>query len=154
MGVLTVKVQPAVTGPLGDGAVAKLAQDWATAVSQALGDEAVAMLGAWPFTGGKAGVGRDSSGRYVHREGASRSQGGFRSSLRVVRKSPAEVSVPGPMIKGVAWSPWLEGTSQRNTTTGFKGYHLFRTTRAALDKSAPEIGQRVLGGMLPGMGGG
>lgn len=31
----------------------------------------------------------------------------------------------------VIYGPWLEGTSSRNTTTRFKGYHLFR--RAAQD---------------------
>jgi hypothetical protein len=30
--------------------------------------------------------------------------------------------------EGVVYGPWLEGTSSRNMTTRFKGYHIFRRT--------------------------
>ncbi len=29
---------------------------------------------------------------------------------------------------GIVYGPWLEGTSSRNMTTRFKGYHIFRRT--------------------------
>src|SRR5262249_19747313 len=37
-----------------------------------------------------------------------------------------------------AW-PWLEGTSKRNRTTRFGGYHTFRTTRRKLSDHTAEI---------------
>lgn len=42
---------------------------------------------------------------------------------------------------GVRYGPWLEGTSSRNATTRFKGYHIFRQTRAWLRKTATPIFQ-------------
>ena len=55
--------------------------------------------------------------------------------------------------KGVVWSPWLEGTSKRNDSTGFKGYGLFRKTRLQLQKLAPQIAQEQLDKVISRMGG-
>ena len=82
-----------------------------------------------------------------------RARGGFQANLRVVQKS-AGWSVPGPMVKGVAWAPWLEGISPRNKSTKFKGYHLFRDARQALeDGQAQRIADEKLQEYLPRIGG-
>lgn len=135
MGTLKITARCQVTGPLGDGRAIKAAQDWAERTTEALGDEGVRMLRAFPMN--KTG----------------RAHGEFENALKTVRKSPTEVRIPGPQEKGVAWSPWLEGTSKRNQSANFKGYHLFRKTRTALQKKAPAIGQKVLNELLPEMGG-
>jgi hypothetical protein len=134
-GTLKIKVQPVITGPIADGTAIKACAEWAERVTGRLGDEAVDLLGKFPM---------DKTGR---------ARGGFEENLHAVRKSPVRVDVRGPQVKGVAWSSWLEGTSSRNQSTKFKGYHLFRKTRAELDKRSPEIGQAVLDELMPELGG-
>lgn len=135
MGVLKIRLECQVAGPLADGGAARAAQQWSERTSQALGEQGVLLLRAFPM---------DKSGR---------SRGAFRESLAVVRRSPSEVRVPGVQERGTVWAPWLEGVSKRNESTGFKGYRMFRKTRAELQKRAPEIGQRELGRLMTGIGG-
>ena len=49
MGTLKITAQCQVTGPLGDGTAIKAAEQWAEKTSQALADEGVAMLRAFPM---------------------------------------------------------------------------------------------------------
>ena len=49
--------------------------------------------------------------------------------------------------------PWLEGVSQRNTSTGFKGYRSFRRTRLRLRKQAPAALQPIIDEFTARMGG-
>jgi hypothetical protein len=51
-----------------------------------------------------------------------------------------------------AW-PWLEGTSKRNQSTGFKGYHTFRRTRLRMRKQVTPFAQQRLEEYLLRMGG-
>lgn len=44
----------------------------------------------------------------------------------------------------VVYGPWLEGVSERNTTTKFKGYHTFERSMKELDAKVPEIVDRAL----------
>ena len=134
-GSLKITLKLDVSGPLADGRAERAVETWQERTTQALADEAVEMLGAFPM---------DKSGR---------SHGGFRENLHPVRQTRAAVTVPGPMIEGVTWAPWLEGTSKRNASTGFRGYHLFRTTRRDLDQRAAGTGERVLRDVISEMGG-
>jgi len=59
----------------------------------------------------------------------------------------------GAMVKGTVWWPWLEGTSKRNASTGFKGYDAFRATKFKLQRSIPAIAEMKLAEYLPQMGG-
>ncbi len=43
---------------------------------------------------------------------------------------------------GVVYGPWLEGTSERNRTTRFKGYATFRRMAQQLDRDSTRIVQR------------
>jgi hypothetical protein len=82
-----------------------------------------------------------------------RARGAFQANLHIVEKS-AGWSVPGPMIRGVVWAPWLEGTSKRNRSTKFKGYHPFSKTRQDLeDSEAQRIADETLEQYLPRLGG-
>ena len=40
---------------------------------------------------------------------------------------------------GVIYGPWLEGTSDRNKTTRFKGYGTFRQVGQELEKKSDDI---------------
>lgn len=133
-GRFKVEIQADVTGPLADGSADNALQDWAAATAKALGDEGVQLLRDFPMN--KTG----------------RARGGFQENLKVLQNGPV-ARIPAPMIRGVTWGPWLEGTSSRNESTRFKGYHLFRKTRQELQKRAPEIGQRELDKVMPRLGG-
>jgi hypothetical protein len=151
MGALKIKVDCRTEGPMANGEAEKAAQDWATNTTQAIADEGVRQLREWKWDRG-GGQGRDTSGRFTRRA-SGRARGGFEAALKTTRVSPTLVRIAGPQQRGVAWSPWLEGTSKRNDSTGFKGYHLFRTTRTQLNKMAPDIAQTELEKVLPRMGG-
>lgn len=135
MGTLKIRVDCRTEGPLSNGEADKAAQDWAQNTTQAIADKGVELLRAFPM---------DKTGRAT---------GGFRNALKTVRVSPTLVRIPGPQERGVAWSPWLEGTSKRNQGNRFKGYHLFRKTRTQLNKMAPDIAEKELQKVLPRMGG-
>lgn len=51
-----------------------------------------------------------------------------------------------------AW-PWLEGTSKRNQSTSFHGYHTFRRTRLRMKKQVTPFAQAKLEQYLLLMGG-
>jgi hypothetical protein len=133
-GVFKVTAQANITGPIGDGRADRALQDWSVNVAAALGKEGVDLLRAFPMN--KTG----------------RAHGGFQANLNVLQQGPV-ARIKGPMIKGVVWSPWLEGTSKRNQSTRFKGYHLFRLTRQKLQERAPQIGQDELDKVMPRIGG-
>lgn len=134
MGTLKIEVRPEVTGPLASGEAARALSDWATATAKALGDEGARMLREFPMN--KTG----------------RARGGFQANINPVQTGPM-VRIRGPMISRVTWSPWLEGTSSRNDSTRFKGYHLFRKTAQELQDKAQGIGQRELDKIMPRLGG-
>lgn len=41
--------------------------------------------------------------------------------------------------RGIVYGPWLEGTSARNQTTRFKGYHSFQKALASTKKDVPRL---------------
>jgi len=134
-GTLKVRVDAVITGPIADGRASDATMEWAERVTGRLGERAVELLRDFPM---------DKSGR---------STGAFGERLSAERVSSTETRVKGPQERGVVWSPWLEGTTKRNESTGFKGYRLFSKTRRQLNDEATEIGQQVLDEVLPEMGG-
>lgn len=133
-GTFKVDVDVDISGPLADGTADNALQEWAANTAKALGDEGTRLLKAFPMN--KTG----------------RSRGGFQENLHPVQKGP-EVTIFAPMIRGITWGPWLEGTSERNRSTRFKGYHLFRKTRQQLQQMAPDIGQAELDKLMSRIGG-
>jgi hypothetical protein len=90
----------------------------------------------------------------VRLDKSGRAKGGFQENLRVVERNSG-FAVPGPMLWGVTWAPWLEGVSKRNRSARFRGYHLFRdATQTLEDYKAQEIADKVRDEYLPRLGGG
>lgn len=133
-GRLDVTASLNVSGPIADGMAERALDDFRRDARQAIADRGVELLKAFPM---------DKTGR---------ARGGFQANLRTVTRGAA-VAIPGPNIKGVVWSPWLEGTSRRNRSTKFGGYHLFRKTADQLGDEAGAIAERELQKYLPKMGG-
>jgi hypothetical protein len=46
--------------------------------------------------------------------------------------------------RGIVYGPWLEGVSQRNQTTRFKGYAAFRKATQEMERKAGPIAERIL----------
>lgn len=51
------------------------------------------------------------------------------------------------------YGPWLEGTSTRNRTTRFKGYHTFRLITQQLGHQAQAVAESAIGPYIVRMGG-
>ena len=66
------------------------------------------------------------------------SRGYFREHVRGEFKTQtlAKIHESG---KGYIYGPWLEGTSQRNQSTRFKGYGTFRKVKLWVKKRVPEL---------------
>ncbi len=132
---MTVTAYVICSGPILDGTADQVLDELRDTIAHRGADWAKEQLEAVPM---------DKTGR---------ARGGFQENLNVVQRS-AGWAVPAPMITGVVWGPWLEGTSKRNTTTRFKGYHLFRDVREELrDGKAQEIADKALEEFLPRLGG-
>lgn len=54
--------------------------------------------------------------------------------------------------RGIVYGPWLEGTSSRNQTTRFKGYHAFRDATRRVEKQAGRLVEHLLRRHLSRMG--
>lgn len=135
MGTLRATAYVDVHGPLFDGTAEKVIDE--------IKDE-IAKRGAQYARDRLAEIPMDKTGR---------AHGGFQENLKVVKRDLG-YAVPGPMVTGVAWAPWLEGVSKRNATTRFKGYRPFRTVAKELqDGKAQEIAEKVVKDYLPEMGG-
>ena len=61
--------------------------------------------------------------------------GYYESQVRTEAHGSVEVVTDG----GVVYGPWLEGTSSRNETTRFKGYHTFRLVAGELERDAEQL---------------
>ena len=134
-GRMTITAYVDCRGPLWDGRAESDIAAYVDEVGRAVAGEAERMLAATPM---------DRSGR---------ARGQFQAHLQVIRRDLG-YAVPGPMDKGTTWSTWLEGTSKRNRTTVFKGYHLFRDTRRELENGrAEQIAEQLLPELIEKLGG-
>ena len=85
----------------------------------------------------EAGKGKASTGNYRRRI-ATRSKG-----LRGLITD-----------SGTEYGPWLEGTSRRNQSTRFKGYHSFRRTSQWMNKTrVPQLLQKIINDMTKKLNG-
>lgn len=134
-GRLTVTAATKVSGPLFDGNPGGILDRYAADVRQTIAQRGVDKLRAFPM---------DKTGR---------ARGGFQENLNITPRGADTLAIFGPMIKGVTWAPWLEGSSKRNNSTSFKGYHLFTKTRLELDRQAGQIAEDVLKKYMPELGG-
>ena len=126
-------------GPLFDGRANAAVKEWLDATKME-----VAEIGAdWIRI---AAMGMDRSGR----GGTGRAA----EAVRVSRFGPFnDVRIFGGMERGQVWWPWLEGDSQRNRSSRFKGYHTFRLTRLRLRRYVTPVAQQRLAEFIERMGG-
>jgi hypothetical protein len=127
-----------LTGPLFDGQAAVAARDYTRALSAEIAEIAqtwIKLDTARMDRSGRGGTGAAAGGVKISGEGAN-------------------WVVSGGIREGeYAW-PWLEGTSKRNQSTDFKGYHTFRRTRARMRKQVTPYAQKELALFIERMGGG
>lgn len=132
----TTKVS--ITGPVFNGQAAAAARDFAKALSTEVAE-----------------IGRDWIKLDTQRMDKS-GRGGTGAAAAGVKLDGSGDNwvISGGVRKGeYAW-PWLEGTSRRNQTTAFKGYHSFRRTRLRMRKQVTPYAQAQMAEFIARMGGG
>jgi len=129
------RVNVNVSGPLFDGTVDNITQQWLDQTKKDVADLGVLTLK-------EQAVKFDKSGRGT---------GHYMSVLNTRQVSPFNDQLIND--GGIVYGPWLEGTTKRNNSTRFKGYHAFRRTRTRLRKQYGEIAQRKLAEFIGRMGG-
>lgn len=131
MGSLKVNVSVSVSGALADGTAHDAVRDWIDEAKKETADFAVRQLKA---------VGMDKTGRAT---------GHYQSEIRTTLLTYNDLLISDPVIYG----PWLEGTSERNQSTRFKGYRLWRQAKQAAQREAPQIAERLLPKYIERIGG-
>ncbi len=130
-------VKIVLTGPLFDGQAEAAAKDFTDSLA-----------------GEIAAIGRDWIKLDTDRMTKSGSDTGAAASGVEMAGGNGAYVVSGGIRKGkYAW-PWLEGTSRRNASTGFKGYGSFRRTTLRMRKQVTPFAQQRLEEYLARMGGG
>jgi hypothetical protein len=86
----------------------------------------------------------------IAEEGASMVRDRLNTVLRrnrgvYVNRVHVRSGIGGQVIdNNMVYSPWLEGVSQRNHSTRFKGYHTFRLIGQELDRKAEPMAEEIL----------
>ena len=111
-----------VHGPLFDGEADAAARDWLDATKREIADMGVRELDAFVM---------DKTGRGT---------GHYQSQITTRVVQFGDILITDPVVYG----PWLEGTSKRNESTRFKGYHLWRLTRLRLRRTYKDVAQKKL----------
>lgn len=84
---------------------------------------------------------------------SGRNSGAAADGVELVGQGANYVIRGGIRAGQYSW-PWLEGTTQRNTTTKFKGYKTFSRTRGRMRKQVTPFAQAELEKFVAAMGGG
>jgi hypothetical protein len=125
-----------LSGPLFDGQASEAAKDFADSLSHEIAE-----------------IGRDWIRLDTLRMTKSgRETGAAAEGVELSGGNGAYVIKGGIREGKYAW-PWLEGTSKRNQSTGFKGYGSFRRTRLRMRKQVTPFAQAKLEEYLARMGG-
>lgn len=134
-----VEVYMTRSGPLFDGRADEAVKQWLddTKMEVAnIGADWIRLAALAMDKSGRGGTGHAAEAVHVSRFGAFN-----------------DVRIFGGMVKGEVWWPWLEGDSQRNIGSKFKGYHTFRLTRLRLRRYVTPIAQKRLEEFIGRMGG-
>ena len=131
------KTKVILTGPLFDGSAGEAAAE----LTRALAREIAEIGATWIKI---EAHGMDKSGR----GGTGQAAGG----VEVIGRGPNWVVRGGIRQGEYAW-PWLEGTSRRNQSTGFKGYRTFRRTRLRMRRQVTPWAQGEVARYVARMGG-
>ncbi len=106
------------SGPLFDGRAQAAAQHLVRAMSDTLGRRGKAMV-------------LERLGQVIKHP-----TGYYESQVRTEAQGSVDTVITDG---GVIYGPWLEGTSSRNETTRFKGYHTFRRVAQELERDAEQL---------------
>jgi hypothetical protein len=93
----------------------------------------------------------NSSMRKIRVYGYRAHTGAAERHVRVYSRAGAWY-IAGESREGEVWWPWLEGTSKRNLSSRFKGYHTFRIVKNLLQRRAKRVGEEILQRYKPRMG--
>ncbi len=109
---------------------------------------------AGPLFNGQAEVALAEYLRVMPEKIAEKGQEMVREHLNAVIKENRGVYVSRVHVRGLGatqvigndmvYSPWLEGTSRRNHSTRFRGYHTFRLIGQELDARAEPMAEEIL----------
>lgn len=130
----TTKIK--ITGPVFDGEAAKAAAAFTATLSRQVAYSGQLMIQTEAH-------GFDKS---------SRNTGAAADGVELIGQGADWVIRGGIRAGQYSW-PWLEGTTQRNTTTGFKGYKTFSRTRARMRLQVTPFAQAELEKFVAAMGG-
>ena len=120
------------SGPLFDGAPDHVVHAWLDGVKRDLAREGVNRL------------------RSFHMDKTGRATGHYQAEIVTSTLAFNDIRIHDPVVYG----PWLEGTSERNRSTRFKGYRLWRKTKQLLQEDAPRIAQEKMPDLVRRLGGG
>lgn len=122
MGNLKVNIGVSSMSPLASDDAHNAMNEWIDASKKEMADYATRQLLA---------VGMDKTGRAT---------GHYQGLIRTTVLAYGDVLVDDPVVYG----PWLEGTSQRNQSTRFKGYRLWRKAKQATSDESANLAQGIL----------
>jgi hypothetical protein len=131
VGALKVRIIVKAQGPLYDGSAPAIVHAWSDQVKRDIAQEGVNRLKSFAM---------DKSGRATGR---------YQSEIQTSTLSFNDIRIHDPIVYG----PWLEGSSTRNRSTRFKGYHLWRKTAQALEEDAPKIAEKRMPELVARLGG-
>jgi hypothetical protein len=127
-----------LTGPMFDGQAAVAARDFTNALAQEIAE-----------------IGRDWIRLDTERMDKSGrgGTGAAASGVKLTGTAP-DLLISGGVSTGVYAWPWLEGTSRRNQSTGFRGYGTFRRTRLRMRTQVTPYARAQMAAFIERMGGG
>lgn len=131
------RVKVILTGPLFDGGASAAAKDFTDSIAHEIAE-----------------IGRDWIKLDTQRMTKSGSDTGQAAEGVEMAGGNGQWIIKGGIHEGkYAW-PWLEGTSKRNQSTGFRGYKSFSRTTLRMRKQVTPFAQARLEEYLARMGGG
>lgn len=122
MGTLKVRLEVSASGPLADGTAHDIIREWIDDSKKDIADYAVQQL------------------RAVKMDKTGRGTGHYQEGIQTALVGYNDVLIHNPIVYG----PWLEGTSRRNESTRFKGYHLWRQAKQKTNEQASRIAEDKL----------
>ena len=118
-----IEVSADISGPITGDAAQVIIHDWMDQVKDDVAEEGVRQLRTWVM---------DKTGRAT---------GAYQDHLATRHTITYHDTVIYDDWPTAVYSPWLEGFSERNRSTRFRGYHLWRITKRRLQSRAGEFAQ-------------
>ena len=134
-----------ISGPVFDGRAEQDVNKVLEATARTLAIEGRAVIAAQALTMNKSGRAGTGPGGFGAAAGAVVAYDNWSASGNWV--------IYGGMKEYYFWWPWLEGTSKRNDSTRFKGYHTFREEAGRLNRRAEAVAEAELDKYIGDMGG-